>query len=47
MVTEKARLFELHRKTMEGVAYRMLGSLAEASEAAHSGTDWWISQVEN
>jgi RNA polymerase sigma factor (sigma-70 family) len=37
--TELARRFEEHRPRMRGVAYRMLGSLAEADEAVQ---DTWL-----
>ena len=33
MQADKINVFELHRRTLEGLAYRMLGSLAEAKDA--------------
>lgn len=33
MHDERAEIFEQHRKTLEGLAYRMLGTLAEARDA--------------
>lgn len=32
MTTDKALIFEQHRRTLEGIAYRMLGTLAEAHD---------------
>jgi RNA polymerase sigma-70 factor (ECF subfamily) len=32
MSDEKAMLFEQHRRTLEGIAYRMLGTLADAGD---------------
>ena len=32
MLDEKAEIFEKHRRTLEGLAYRMLGTLAEARD---------------
>ncbi len=44
MLMEHARLFESHRKTLEGIAYRMLGSLAEASEIVQETYIKWHQQ---
>ncbi len=35
MLDEKTSIFEQHRKTLEGLAYRMLGTLEEAKDVIH------------
>lgn len=51
MPDERTRLFEQHRKVIEGLAYRMLGSLAEARDAVQETYLKWhdvdVSALEN
>lgn len=44
MSEEKATLFEQYRKTLEGIAYRMLGSLSEAHDVVQETYIKWHQQ---
>jgi RNA polymerase sigma-70 factor, ECF subfamily len=47
MSIDKTQIFELHRQTLEGLAYRMLGNLTEAQDAVQETYIKWHKQDDN